>query len=93
MLTSWTGVVCGSSDLNARMRAQAIEDLRGEKYLEDADVAIENIIDSEIMPYFEETAKRSFDITNRRPFRFRLRGLRENGQNPRLQHNHYVLTL
>ncbi|KAH7396896.1 hypothetical protein DE146DRAFT_57787 [Phaeosphaeria sp. MPI-PUGE-AT-0046c] len=86
------GAVCGSSDINARMRAKALEDLQGERYLEDADVVIENIIDSEIMPHFEEVAKRSFEITDRRSFNFRLRGLRESNQNPRLQRNHYVLT-
>jgi hypothetical protein len=88
-----TGAVCGSSDLKVRMRALAIAYLQDEDYLEDSaeGLTIENIVDSEIMPVFESTHKRTFDISKKQRYSFRLRGLRESEHNPRLKLNHFEL--
>lgn len=87
--------MCGSTDLNARMRAQAIADLQNQNYLENTStgVTIENIVDSEIMPRFEENVKRAFDTTKKHKFPFRLRGLHHSEKNLRLQEDYYVLRL
>jgi hypothetical protein len=89
-----TGVVCGSSDLNARMHLFAALQLKDEHYLVDADesLTIANIIDAEIMPQFESDVKRAFDITKDDSFFFRVRGLRGSTKNPRLHKNTFQLT-
>jgi hypothetical protein len=94
LLTLNTGVVCGSGDLNARMRIFAAANLHNEYYLEDAveGITIDNIIDSEILPHFESEVKRAFDMTKDQVFSIRLRGLRESLVNPRLKRNYFVLT-
>jgi hypothetical protein len=88
-----TGAVCGSSDLNTRMHRFAALDLQNELYLQDLDagVTISNIIDAEIMPKFESDVKRVFDIMKKQQFAFRIRGLREDPNNPRLCNSHYIL--
>ena len=68
------------------MRAQAIADLQNQNCLE-------NIVDSEIMPRFEENVKRAFDTTKKHKFPFRLRGLHHSEKNLRLQEDYYVLRL
>jgi hypothetical protein len=57
------GAVCGSSDLNDGMRKFAVLQLRDETYLEDPEegITIANIVESEILPYFESDVKRAFD--------------------------------
>jgi hypothetical protein len=89
-----TGVVCGSSDLNARMRLFAALQLKDEHYLVDEDegLTIANIIDAEIMPQFESEDKRAFDITKSGSSFFRIRGLRQSDTNPRLHKNSFELT-
>ena len=92
LLSYTVGAVCGSSDLNARMRLFAALQLRDEHYFKEVDgTSIENIIDSEILPQFESEVKRAFDITQKQTFFFRIRGLRESPTNPRLKHGCFVL--
>jgi hypothetical protein len=78
------------------MRIFAIEQLRGEIYLEDRDagLTIENIVEAEILPYFETDVKRyfRFDQTQSEYFVFRLRGLKESPVNSRLKQGAFVLT-
>ena len=51
--------MCGSSDLNERMRTLALSDLRDQEYLVAAGT-MEAIVDRFIMPLFENEHKRSF---------------------------------
>jgi hypothetical protein len=76
------------------MRQFAALQLRNESYLESLDegITIENIVDSEIMPTFEDDVKRNYDCNKDTPFYFRLRGLRENPVNPRLKKHSFVLS-
>jgi hypothetical protein len=59
------------------MRQFAALQLRNESYLESLDegITIENIVDSEIMPTFEDDVKRNYDCKKEGTFYFRLRGL------------------
>lgn len=89
-----TGAICGSGDLNERMRRFAAHHLRDEAYLEDPvdGTTIDNVILSEILPKFESEVKRVFDLTKDQLFTFRIRGLRDSPTNPRLKRNTFVLT-
>jgi hypothetical protein len=50
ILMYFTGAICGSGDLNARMRNLAVHHLQNETYLEDNELGttIANIIESEV---------------------------------------------
>jgi hypothetical protein len=78
------------------MRNFAIEQLKGETYLEDRDggLTIENIVEAEIMPYFETDIKRYFSIakSQTRYSAFRLRGLKESQTKPNLKRDTFVLS-
>jgi hypothetical protein len=89
------GAVCGSGDLNGRMRQFAIHHLRNELYLEEAEgMTIANIVEAEIMPKFEGVVKRIFSLTaTDRVHYFRIRGLRESCTNPVLKQNNFALGL
>ena len=85
------GAMCGSSDLNERMRAFALSDLRDQEYLA-ATGTIEAAVDDYIMPKFETEHKRSFQWRNRsQRFRFPVMGLRASHNNRRLLDGRYVL--
>ncbi|KAH4006322.1 hypothetical protein HBI56_024010 [Parastagonospora nodorum] len=88
------GAVCGSSDLNTRMRRFAAINLTDETYLEDEEegTTIYNVIDSEIMPYFESEVKRAYDPNKEQSFTFRIHGLKRSSVNSRLVKNHFVLS-
>jgi hypothetical protein len=94
MLMPILGALCGSSDLNARMRRFAAINLTDETYLEDADegITIYNLIDSEILPHFESEVKRAYDPTKEQSFTFRLHGLRKSSVNPKIRKDRLVLT-
>jgi len=83
--------MCGSSDLNERMRALALSDLRDQDYLATSST-IETIVEEDIVPKFENEYKRIFKYrdTSQR-FRFRLRDLRASTNNQRLLDGQYVL--
>jgi hypothetical protein len=87
------GAVCGSGDLNERMRLFAVQSLQHETYLKDSSegITIESIVDTEIMPKFEDHIKRTFDITRDETFSVVVRGLKHNPQNPRVRRNLFVL--
>jgi hypothetical protein len=69
--------------------------LKNERYLVDPKqgLTIENLVDSEIMPFFENEIKRSFSLSPKTAtFSFRLRGLETSESNPRLKLNALVLS-
>lgn len=73
------------------MRKLAIHHLRNEKYLGN-DLSIENLVDNEIMPLFENEYKRSFSLSDKkRIFPFRVRYLKESPVDPKLRGNAFVL--
>jgi hypothetical protein len=79
------------------MRLLATEQLRGETYLEDpnAGITIENIVESEIMPRFENDVKRYFDLSDSpdtNSYTFRIRGLKKNLLNHMLKQNVFSLS-
>jgi hypothetical protein len=83
--------MCGSSDLNERMRAFALSDLRDQEYLLEMDT-IEAIVDKFVMPNFENEHKRSFEWRNRsQRFRYEILGLQASQNNRRIQKGCYVL--
>lgn len=93
---NYLGAVCGSSDLNERMKKLARRHLSSQKYLEDEDggTTIENIIDLEVMPHFENEVKRSFSLSRKsQTFPFRIRGLKESQEDPMLKRGALTLTL
>ncbi|CAN9187548.1 unnamed protein product [Alternaria alternata] len=86
-----SGAMCGSSDLNERMRARALLDLRDQGYLT-TDRTIETIVDEFIMPAFENEHKRSFRWRDRsQRFRYPILGLQASQNNRRIQKGDYVL--
>lgn len=95
-ILSRTGAICGSGDLNDRMRTLAAVHLNRDApdlgKLEGATIA--SIIESEIMPNFERNIKRHFKISDAPTERyvFVVRGLREHPQNPRIKTNRFMLT-
>lgn len=83
--------MCGSSDLNERMRTLALSDLRDQEYLITA-ATIEAIVDRFIMPLFENEHKRSFKYRDSfQRFEFPILGLRASQNNRRLLDGQYVL--
>ncbi|KAF2025869.1 hypothetical protein EK21DRAFT_103649 [Setomelanomma holmii] len=89
------GAICGSSDLNERFRHFAVLHLDEQKgKLEDVEtgITIHNIIESEMMHYFESDVKRAYDPNDVDGYHFRLRGLRKSTKNPRLQNGMFVIS-
>ncbi|RYN89541.1 hypothetical protein AA0120_g6203 [Alternaria tenuissima] len=86
-----SGAMCGSSDLNERMRTLALSDLRDQEYLVAAGT-MEAIVDRFIMPLFENEHKRSFKYHDSfQRFEFPILGLRASQNNRRLLDGQYVL--
>lgn len=93
-LTPDVGAVCGSSDLNTRMRRFAAINLTNETYLEDEEEGptIYNVIDSEVMPHFESEVRRAYDPNKEQTFTFRIHDLNRSLVNPRLMKNSFVFS-
>ena len=92
------GVVCGSGDLNRHFRNFAIEQLKTAKYPEINRVSLEDIINLELMPRFENEYKRSFSLKmenkeKSQKYRFLMRGLEGIKGNARVRSDAFVLSL
>jgi hypothetical protein len=59
-----TGALCGSSYLNEAFEKLLTERLAGEDYLETNNMTLKGIVDMHVVD-FENTIKRSVDVTNR----------------------------
>jgi hypothetical protein len=88
------GAVCGAGDLNDNMKKLAMLHLKNQRYLTEPieqGLTIENLVDSEIMPFFENEIKRAFSLSPKTAtFSFRLRGLQTSASNPQLKLNAFV---
>jgi hypothetical protein len=94
-LSNPTGAAVGATDLNDRMCEYALDQLKSETYLGNAEdgTTILSIIEQEIMPLFENEFKRSFSLLNKKQrFVFRIRGLRESPSNSNIQRGAFVLS-
>ncbi|KAB2099689.1 hypothetical protein AG0111_0g12188 [Alternaria gaisen] len=86
-----SGAMCGSSDLNERMRAFALSDLRDQEYLLEMDT-FEAIVDKFVMPDFENEHKRSFEWRDKsQRFIYEINGLQASQNNRGIQKGCYVL--
>jgi hypothetical protein len=77
------------------MKQVAMYHLKEATYLQDLEtgLTLENIVDAEIMTFFETDIKRSFKLSQTNStFTFRLRGLQKSDTNPRIWNNALVLS-
>ena len=82
----------GAGDLNNEFRSFVKSILRNESYLENGGLTIDSIISAEVMFKFETDTKRSFQyIDNEKTYLFRIRGLKKNLNDERIQDHILVL--
>ncbi|KAI8935379.1 hypothetical protein NX059_007962 [Plenodomus lindquistii] len=88
-----TGAVCGSGNLNQAFYEFAMTHLQHATL---DGTSVEHIIETEIMPVFESTLKRSFSFKDKdQPgvcYPFRVRGLRKMEDNSRIKRDAFVLS-
>jgi hypothetical protein len=89
------GVLCGSSDLNERFREFALLQLEGAtiEWGRSDYTTIEQIVDGELMPHFEDAVKRVFSYTGeKKKYEFFVRGLLTLRENQRYKQQQLVLS-
>ncbi|KAF1845331.1 uncharacterized protein K460DRAFT_416606 [Cucurbitaria berberidis CBS 394.84] len=96
-VTPATGVVCGSGDLNRRFREFSVQQLQKAQIPEKDTFETERIVDSDLMPRFENLVKRSFSLKAKKADRsplypFPIRGLQRVEGNSRIRDNSFVLS-
>ncbi|KAH8730709.1 hypothetical protein GQ44DRAFT_417296 [Phaeosphaeriaceae sp. PMI808] len=88
------GAFCGSGDVNEGMRVFTAPRLKGQKELldsNDSGSTIENIIETEIIPKFENIYKRAYNPSKKSYYEFWLRGLKPVDGSPNVMLNTFVL--
>lgn len=89
------GTICGSGDLNDRLRDLVLRLLEKEDYLLELtpDSNIASIVDLETMPRFESDVKRQFEIDDKhQEFSFHIRDLKISQDELRLTRSALVLS-
>jgi hypothetical protein len=88
-------VLCGSTNLNERFREFALSQLEGATidWVRSDYTTIEEIVDGELMPHFEDAEKRVFSYTGKKKeYNFSVRGLITLRESQRCKRQHLVLS-